>query len=81
MTPPWVPSMKAREMERLLRSLGYRFDTRSGGSHKNGRCPGRPNILFAGHGGTELPPLFVWNILVKQVRLTVDEAREVLHNA
>lgn len=80
-TPPWVPSMKARKLERLLRGLGYEFDTSSGGSHRNGRCPGRPNVLLAAHDGAEIPPLFVWNILVKQARLTEDEVREVLRNA
>jgi len=73
--------MKARKLRTLLeRKLGYQT-VRSTGSHRAMRSPGRPNLTFAFHDGDTIGGHLVRNVLVKQVRLTEDEAREVVHGA
>jgi predicted RNA binding protein YcfA (HicA-like mRNA interferase family) len=71
--------MKARRFRSLLeRELGYTAQAGSGGSHRKLKAEGRPQILFAFHDGDEIGPAMVRDILVKQVRLTREEALEVV---
>ncbi|NJP33732.1 type II toxin-antitoxin system HicA family toxin [Micromonospora sp. HSS6-12] len=75
------PSIKARAMLSLLQSqLGYRV-VRQSGSHRRLVCDGRPPLTFAFHDGDTVSPRLVRVILVQQVGLSMDEAREVLRNA
>lgn len=73
------PSMKAKKFRALLRSLGYR-KLRGQGSHEVLHADGRPQIVYAFHSGATIPGGLVRNILVKQVGLTLDEAKEVVEN-
>lgn len=75
--PNAFPSLRARQMLRLLGRLGYREERRSG-SHRRLIADGRPPVTFAFHDRTTLPPGVVRDILVRQVGLTVDEALEVV---
>jgi predicted RNA binding protein YcfA (HicA-like mRNA interferase family) len=73
--------MKARRLRSLLeRRLGYTVDPNhsKGGSHRTLRSPGRPTVTFAFHDGAEVGPHVVRRILVKDVGLTLDEAKEVV---
>jgi predicted RNA binding protein YcfA (HicA-like mRNA interferase family) len=73
------PSMKARELLRLLQRdpLSYRVVRRKG-SHCRLEAPGRPSLTFAFHDNQTIPPGLVRKILVDQVRLSEDEALGVL---
>lgn len=76
---PRFPSMKARKMRRVLRSIGYRPLPGMGqGSHTVLGCDGRGNILFAWHDKQTIPHFRVKSMLVKEAGMTVQEAREVL---
>jgi predicted RNA binding protein YcfA (HicA-like mRNA interferase family) len=71
-------SMKARELQRLLkRALGYEV-TRQSGSHRRLEAPGRPPLTFAFHDSDTIAPGLVREILVKQVGLSEEEAEAVL---
>jgi predicted RNA binding protein YcfA (HicA-like mRNA interferase family) len=73
--------MKARRLRTLLeRELGYRT-VRSTGSHRTMQASGRPPLTFAFHEGDTVGGHLVRNVLVKQVGLTEDEAREVIRGA
>lgn len=72
-----VPSMKARKMRRLLRSLGYR-QVRRTGSHVQLECPGRGGITFAFHDKATVSSRAVRQILLDQAGLTEGEMKEVL---
>lgn len=80
MTADGFRAMKAREFRRLLyRRLGYQDSGKSkGGSHRRLVAPGRPTITFAFHDKAEVSPGLVRSILVNQVGLSLDEAREVV---
>lgn len=69
------PSMKARDLERLLlrAPLNYAVERRHG-SHRVLRASGRPQILFSFHDGATVPPGVVRKILVRDVGLSEDEA-------
>lgn len=70
--------MKPSQFRKMLeRELGYRLVPGGKGSHEKLEAEGRPNILLGFGGRTELSPIEVRNILVKQVGLTLDEARKV----
>ena len=70
--------MKAADLLRLLQQLGYVPDQDSGpGSHMWLRCDGRPDIRWAFHK-RELSPIEVRKVLVQQVGLTMEEAKEVV---
>jgi predicted RNA binding protein YcfA (HicA-like mRNA interferase family) len=70
--------MKARRLRTLLeRELGYRARPGGGGSHRKLEAPGRPTLTFAFHDGDEVGGAMVRTILVRQVGLTLDEAKEV----
>jgi len=78
---PKFPSMKARELRRVLQRppLSYRTGTSRGGSHVWLEAQGRPRLRFAFHDGATVPPGLVRDILVRQVGLTEAEAIDVLH--
>lgn len=77
---PGFPSLGARKMKRILHSLGYCAVPNSGpGSHETLACKGRPDIRWAFHDKRELAPIEVRNVLIKQAKLTVDEARRAVN--
>lgn len=51
---------------------------RTRGSHRKLRAEGRPDITFAFNDGDTVGAALVRAILVRQVRLTVVEAQEVV---
>ena len=74
------PSMKARELRRVLgrRPLNYEAD-RTAGSHETLTSDaGYPQLTFAFHDGDTISPGLVRKILVKDVGLSVDEARRLV---
>ena len=75
--PNQFPSLRAQQMLRVLRRLGYQEGRREG-SHRRLVAGGRPELTFAFHDRVTLPPGVVRSILVRQVGLTVDEALEVV---
>ena len=66
--PIVYPSMKASDLFRILRGLGYGID-RANGSHKR---------MFAFHDGQTVPPGLVKKTLVKDVGLSEEEIRSIL---
>lgn len=71
--------MKANKFRRVLRALGYaKVPGRGHGSHEILRADGRPQLTFAFHGNATIPGGLVRSILVKDVGLTMEEAKEVL---
>jgi predicted RNA binding protein YcfA (HicA-like mRNA interferase family) len=72
--------MKARRLRTLLeRELGYVLVSGRGkGSHRRLEAPGRPGLWFAFHDGDEVGGAMIRTILVRQVGLTLDEAKEVV---
>lgn len=73
--------MKARRLRSLLeRKLGYVVVARrsKGGSHRRLEAPGRPGLWFAFHDGDEVGGAMIRTILVRQVGLTLDEAKDVV---
>ena len=79
-TAPGFSAMKARRLRSLLqRELGYVVvPSRGKGSHRRLEAPGRPGLWFAFHDGEEVGPALVRSILVRQVGLTVAEAKKVV---
>lgn len=75
--PNPFPSLKARQMLRVLIGLGYR-PIATKGSHIKLGAEGRPQLTFAFHSGVSLAPGVVRDILVKQVGLDPDEALKVV---
>ncbi|WP_018505042.1 type II toxin-antitoxin system HicA family toxin [Parafrankia discariae] len=72
------PSLKARQLLRVLGRLGYRVTRQDGSSHRWLEADGRPRLRLAFHDRVTVGPGLVRQILVKQVGLTV-EALEVIH--
>ncbi|GAA3510515.1 MULTISPECIES: type II toxin-antitoxin system HicA family toxin [Streptosporangium] len=75
--PSPFPSLKARQMLRILLGLGYEEVDREG-SHRKLVCEGRPRLTFAFHDRDELAPGVVRDILVKQVGMGKDDALKVV---
>jgi predicted RNA binding protein YcfA (HicA-like mRNA interferase family) len=73
------PSMKAKRLLAVLerKPLGYRV-TRQSGSHRRMEAPGHPPLTFAFHDKATIPAGLVRKILVRDVGLAEDEARELL---
>lgn len=69
--------MRPKKMLKALYKLGY-VEVRRKGSHRWLSADGRPDLLFAFHDGDDISPGLVRDILVKQVGLTLNEAREAL---
>ena len=78
MATPW-PAHKAGHVLKkiLIKQLGYQR-ARQSGSHVRLEADGRPAITWAYHKGDTVPPGVLRDILVKQVGLTLDEAKELL---
>lgn len=76
------PSMPTKTFKRLLiRELGYEVSADSGpGSHEWLVHPERQRLRWAFHR-REIGSLEVRNVLIRQVGLTLDEAKEVLRRA
>ena len=79
MSTPW-PSLKAQQMLRVLRSLGYVIVDQKG-SHRRLECDGRPDLTFAYHDKVSIPGGMVRVILVRQVGLSMAEGLEAIRNA
>jgi len=78
---PGFPAMKPLEFKRLLgKKLGYKtVPDGPSGSHETLRSPKHPDITWAFHPSKrELSPIEIRNVLVKQVGLSLDEAKEVV---
>ncbi len=74
--------MKARKLRTLLeRELGYTLASTKGGSHRRLVCENRPQLTFAWHDGDEIGPAMVRHILVRDVGLSSDEAKELVRRA
>jgi predicted RNA binding protein YcfA (HicA-like mRNA interferase family) len=72
------PSLKASALLAVLcRELGYEI-VRRRGSHRRLEAEGRPTLTFAFHDSASLSPGEVRDILVKQARLSQDEALKVV---
>ena len=70
--------MKARELYRLLEGcLDYQV-IRQTGSHRTMKAPGRRTLHLAFHESQSIPPGLVRKILVKDVGLSVDDAKALL---
>jgi predicted RNA binding protein YcfA (HicA-like mRNA interferase family) len=74
------PSLKARQLLRILRRLGYEVARRGGSSHRWLEAEGRPRLLFTYHDRVSIAPSRVREILVEQAGLTVEEALKVIHD-
>lgn len=75
------PALKARDMVRLLqRELGYAV-ARQEGSYRTMVADGRPPITFAFHDEVTIRPRVVGTILVQQIGLSLEEARELINAA
>jgi predicted RNA binding protein YcfA (HicA-like mRNA interferase family) len=71
--------MKAQKLLAVLTSepLNYRI-VRQSGSHRRLEADDRPTLMFAFHDKTTIAPGLVRKILVHDVGLTDQEARELL---
>lgn len=84
MTPSPFPAMKPKKFRRLLGvEFGYepsKNKKRGKGSHRIlVSKKGYPKLVDAfSHGGRDVSSIEVRNILVKQVGLTLEEAKEVV---
>lgn len=79
---PGFRALKARKLRTLLeRELGYTLASSKGGSHRKLKCEGRPTLTFAWHDGDEIGGAMIRTILVRQVGLSVDEAKELVRRA
>jgi predicted RNA binding protein YcfA (HicA-like mRNA interferase family) len=73
--------MRGKKLKKaLIRQLGYVEEHRSG-SHCTLTCEGRPTLIFAFHDGVDIGPAMVRDVLVKQVGLSLAEAKEVYRRA
>ena len=74
------PSMTPAKLKGLLHKLGYR--TESGGttgSHEWLSCSTRPRLRWAFHASKrELSHIEVRNVLLKQVKLSPEEAKNLV---
>lgn len=73
------PSVKARHLLAVLerKPLSYRV-VRRVGSHRRLRSPDYPPVIFAFHDNVTVPPWTVRKILVNDVGLADNTARELL---
>lgn len=74
-----VAFVEGERLRQILEKLGYRrVPGRGHGSHEILRCEGRPPITWAHHNATTIPPKLVRSILIREVGLSQQEAKEVL---
>lgn len=72
-----LPALKAREVLRLLKKIGY-VEQRRKGSHRKLVAEGRSPIGFAYHDGVDVPPHQLRRMLVDLAGLTSDEVSDLL---
>ena len=75
------PSLKARELRRVLARapLSYQAKRSTGGSHTVLKsATGHPDLLWSFHDGHTLAPGLVRKILVRDVGLSEQQARDLL---
>ncbi len=74
------PSLKAQKLLRVLlrEPLGYEIVSQNGSHRKLESKNGYPNLGFSFHDGVKVPGGAAKKILVKDVRLDENEARELL---
>ncbi len=76
---PDFPSLKARDLERLLRKAPLNYSiARRKGSHRRLTSPTYPSLTLAYHEGVSIPPGMVRKILVKDVGLSEEQAMRVI---
>ena len=71
------PALKTPRVLKLLAAVGYEQQRRSG-SHRILTCAGRKRIVFAFHGGAEVPPAALRHMLVNRARLSDAEILDLL---
>ncbi|HWT91040.1 MAG TPA: type II toxin-antitoxin system HicA family toxin [Solirubrobacterales bacterium] len=73
------PSIKARKLLGILerKPLNYRV-VRQAGSHRRLRSPDYPPLTFAFHDNATIPPWVVRRVLLDEVGLADNTARELL---
>ena len=62
------PALKAQKVLRILAQIGYEHSAQRLASSPH--RPGRLTIVFAFHGGTEVPPAALRHMLVNRAQLT-----------
>ncbi|WP_209910526.1 type II toxin-antitoxin system HicA family toxin [Paeniglutamicibacter psychrophenolicus] len=70
--------MDAKKLLRIVRKLGYASNGNGKGSHDVMSCTGRPNITWAFHASKEVTGGLVKKVLMKEIGLTREEAKEAL---
>lgn len=79
--PPGFPAMKAKQFRRLLRrEFGYKV-VRQQGSHRSLRSPTHPPLTLYHADGADMWPPLIRKILVQDVGLTLEQAKEVVKRA
>lgn len=74
MVDPRFPSMKARQLRRVIDRLGCVRARKGSGSHQRLSAPGRPSITWAHHDGKSLATGEVHDVLCGQVGLDIEQA-------
>ncbi|MBF6620677.1 MAG: type II toxin-antitoxin system HicA family toxin [Patulibacter sp.] len=74
MVDPRFPSMKARQLRRVVDRLGYVRVRKGSGSHQQLRAPGLPPITWAHHDGETVGPGLVHKVLCVQIGLDIEAA-------
>jgi len=75
------PSLKAKIFYRVLTSepLNYRLKRKGSGSHRILFYEGRETINFSWHDNEEISGQIIKKVLIKNARLTIEQAWEVIH--
>lgn len=68
------PSLKAKALEKIIESV-CGAPVRQTGSHRQYRSPNGGTFTYAFHGSDTVGPALVRRILVRDVGLTMDEAK------
>lgn len=74
MVDPRFPSMKARQLRRVIDRLGYVRARMGSGSHQRLAAHGLPPISWAFHDGRTLGPVIVYDVLCVQIGLDIEDA-------
>lgn len=72
------PSMDVKKLRRLLTTLGYVATGNGKGSHERLIHGTYPPLTFSGHSTKEISGGMVKKILLKDIGLTDEQAKEVL---
>lgn len=68
---PEVPTLKPREVEKILERLGFAL-ARQRGSHRQYRHPDGRATTVPFHAGRDISPILL-RLIIKDIRLTVPE--------